>query len=138
MQKLKSFSDAGFPVYCVGSGPSLGTKSGDEVTVQQIASALSVNNNLVSQLKDLRNDFGIEITSDDENLFMSRFLRDDHIIYFVINDSENDITVTARSPEATSVRMYDPVNGEIKNVTLPLTRKISGFESLFLVEEIIP
>src|SRR3546814_5750268 len=101
MQKLKSFSDAGFPVYWVGSVPSLGTKSGDEVTVQQIASALSVNNNPVSQLKDLRNDFGIEITSDDENLFMSRFLRDDHIIYFVINDSENDITVTARSPEAT-------------------------------------
>src|SRR3546814_14603391 len=52
MQKLKSFSDAGFPVYWVGSVPSLGTKSGDEVTVQQIASALSVNNNPVSKLKD--------------------------------------------------------------------------------------
>ena len=136
LKKLKSFSDAGIPVHWVDALPSLGTKNSEYDEVNAISKTLLTNNYPMSDILRLSdNEFSIHINSDNSKLFVSRFTRDNHRIYFIINDSENAINIAAKSCKSESVEIYNPVNGEIKEVSLPLTEKIGGYESLFLVEK---
>ncbi len=138
LKKLEAIADAGIPVYWVDVLPSLGTKQSEQEEVQQIASTLVANNNPLPDLQLIRDkEFSIHVSSSDNKIFMSRFTRDGHRIYYVINDSDIEINITAESEQIDTVQVYNPVNGEIREVPLPLSEKIGGYESLFLVEEIL-
>jgi len=135
--KLQFIADAGIPVYWVDKAPSLGIKGSEHGSVQQIASTLSTTSNPLSYLLMKRNrDFSIQVSSSASVLSMSRFTRDGKRIYYIINDSENEITITAESGLTDTVQIYNPVNGEIRETDLPLSESIGRYESLFLVEEI--
>ncbi|MCP4312821.1 MAG: T9SS type A sorting domain-containing protein [Bacteroidetes bacterium] len=135
LRKLQFIAEAGIPVYWVDKAPSLGIKGGEHVPVQQIASTLSTTSDpLPSLLMKREREFSIHVSSSAGVLSMSRFTRDGRRIYYIINDSENEITITAESGLTDTVQVYDPVSGEISETVLPLTENIGGYESLFLVE----
>ncbi|MDP2335796.1 MAG: glycosyl hydrolase [Bacteroidota bacterium] len=137
LKKLKAFSDAGIRVHWVDALPTLGTKNSEHDEVNAISKTLLTNNYPMSDLRRLRdNEFSIHINSNDNKLSVSRFTRDDHRIYYIINDSDNQINITAESGQSEMVEIYNPVNGEIREASLPLSEKIGSYESLFLVEKL--
>jgi len=136
LQKLQTFVNAGIPVYWVDALPSLGTKMGDEVAVQQIASTLTTNNAPISNLVSLDASHSkVHFATTSDKLFMSRFTRNGSRIYYVINDSNQPMTLTVSSDSVGSLRMYNPTNGEISEVTLPLSQPVAAYNSLLFVEE---
>ena len=115
--------------------PSLGTKNSEHDEVNAISKTSLINNYPMSNIRKLcDNEFSIYINSDNKKLFVSRFMRDNHCIYFIINDSEIEINITAKLRKPELVEIYNPMNGEIKEVSLPLTEKIGDYQSIFLVE----
>jgi len=137
LRKLQFIADAGIPVYWVDKAPSLGIKGGEHGPVQQIASTLSTTSDPLPYLLMKRDrEFSIHVSSSAGVLSMSRFTRDGRRIYYIINDSENEITITAESGLTDTVQIYNPVSGEISETVLPLTENIGGYESLFLVEKL--
>ncbi|HEC44867.1 MAG TPA: hypothetical protein ENI20_18800, partial [Bacteroides sp.] len=137
LEKLQFIADAGIPVHWVDAVPSLGTNAGEHGAVQQISSTLATTANPLPDLLMIRdNQFSIQVSSSVNKLNMSRFTRDGKRIYYIINDSENEITLTAESELTDTVQIYNPVNGEIRRENLPLSESIGGYNSLFLVEKI--
>lgn len=139
LEKLQSIADAGIPVHWVDTAPSLGVSESEHEAVKQIRSTIETTVNPLPDLQLIREkEFSIQVSSSANKLYMSRFTRDDQRIYYIINESENEITITAESDLTDSIRLYNPVNGEIRELSLPLSEKIGRYESLFLVEMISP
>jgi len=137
LKKIQFIADKGIPVHWVDTAPILGTAAGEHEAVQQISSTLATTTNPLPDLLMLRDkEFSIHVSSSASVLSMSRFTRDGKRIYYIINDSENEITITAESGLTDTVQIYNPVNGEIRETDLPLSESIGRYESLFLVEEI--
>lgn len=137
LKKLKSFSDAGVSIYWVDALPSLGTKNSEHTEVAAISTTLLVNNAPLTDLLRLKdNGFSIKVTSSAGKIWMSRSTRDNKRIYYIINESPSEITITATTSKSQMVQIYNPVNGQITEIYLPFSQKIAAYESVFLVEKI--
>jgi len=136
LKRLQLISDAGIPIHWVDALPFMGINNSEHTEVENISKTLLTNNYPMSDLQRLRNNtFSIRVSTNGTKLSMNRFVRNNKRMYFIINDSETEITITATSKTSTTIQIYNPVNGEIKTSVLPLSQKIGAFESLFLVEE---
>jgi hypothetical protein len=136
LKRLQSFSDAGIPIHWVDALPLMGVNNGEHTEVENISKTLLTNNYPMSDLQRLRNNtFSVRVSTNGTKLSMNRFIRNNKRMYFIINDSETEITITATSKTSTTIQIYNPVNGEIKTSALPLSQKIGAFESIFLVED---
>ena len=65
---------------------------------------------------------------------MTRYRKEDKRIYYVVNDSNKRITLKGSSDSVKSLKIYNPVDGSRKKVSLPHTETIGAYESLLLVE----
>jgi hypothetical protein len=136
LKRLQSFSDAGIPIHWVDALPLMGINNSEHTEVENISKTLLTNNYPLSDLQRLRNNtFSVRVSTNGTKLSMNRFIRNNKRMYFIINDSETEITITATSKTSTTIQIYNPVNGEIKTSVLPLSQKIGAFESIFLVED---
>jgi hypothetical protein len=136
LKRLQSISDAGIPIHWVDALPLMGINNSEHTEVENISKTLLTNNYPLSDLQRLRNNtFSVRVSTNGTKLSMNRFIRNNKRMYFIINDSETEITITATSKTSTTIQIYNPVNGEIKTSVLPLSQKIGAFESIFLVED---
>lgn len=137
MQKLKEIADAGIPVFWIESLPSLGVSNNEHEAVRDLASSFSINNDPMPALKNIRdNVIDVHFGVNDDKLFVSRYSKDNHMIYYIINDAEHQITITAESVKNNKVSIYNPVDGEIWEEELPFSLDINSYESLFVVAEL--
>lgn len=135
LKKIKDIEGAGIPVHWVEAVPELGSKMEEHSGVKQIAKTILTKNTPISELRRIRyNEFSINFETSNYLLSMARFRKEDKRIYFVVNDSKDEIILTASSEKVQNLKIYNPVDGSIKEIKLPLSEKIGGYESLLLVE----
>ena len=137
LKKIQEIKAAGIRVHWVKAVPHLGAKMEEHNEVQAIAKTLLTNDSPISDLKRIRdNEFSIDFETSNNQLNMARFKKEDKRIYFVVNDSKEEITLTATSEDVKSLKIYNPLDGSTKKVSLPLSEKILGYHSLLLVETV--
>jgi hypothetical protein len=67
---------------------------------------------------------------------MARFRKENKRIYYIVNDLKEEINLRVTSQNAKSLRLYNPVDGSIKEVNLPLSERMDGYTGLMFVEEV--
>jgi len=137
LQKIQTIKAAGIKVHWVDALPQLGTSMDEHAAVKQISNTLLTNNSPISSLRNIRyNEFSVQFETSNYKLQMARFRKENKRIYFVVNDSNSEITLTGTSTDVTSLKIYNPVDGSTKEVSLPLSETIGAYESLLLVETV--
>ncbi len=135
LKKIKEMEGEGIRVHWVEAVPKLGATMEEHSEVKEIAKTILTNNAPISDLRRIRhNEFSISFETSDYQLRMARFRKEGKRIYFIVNDSKDEITLNASSEEVENLKVYNPVDGSTKEVTLPLSETIDGYESLILVE----
>lgn len=137
LKKIEEINAAGIRVHWVEAVPKLGASMEEHSEVKEIAKTILTNNAPISDLQRIRyTDFSINFEISNDHLSMARFRKEDKRIYFVVNNSRDEVTLTASSQDVQHLKIYNPVDGSTKEVTLPLLEKIGGYESLLLVETV--
>jgi len=137
LQKIQTIKAAGIKVHWVDALPQLGTSMDEHVAVKAISSTMLTNNYPISSLRNIRyNEFSVQFETSNYKLQMARFRKENKRIYFVVNDANSPITLTATSIEVSNLKIYNPVDGTTKDVSLPLSETIGAYESLLLVETV--
>lgn len=136
LKRIQDIKAAGIPVHWVEGLPQMGAAMDEHDNVRAIAKTLQTSNAPIPDLKAIKTDeFSIDIQTSNGPLSMARFRKEDKRIYFIINNSNDRITLTATSEDTKSLKVYNPVDGNIKEVALPLSEEVGGYESLLLVED---
>ena len=137
LNKIQEIKAAGIPVHWVKALPQLGGAMQEHVEVQKIAKTLIANNSPISDLQRIRNsEFSVAFETSGQNLSIARFRKENKRIYFIVNDLKEEINLRVTSQNVKSLRLYNPVDGSIKEINLPLSEKMDGYTSLMLVEEV--
>jgi len=137
LKRILEIRAAGISVHWVKGIPKLGTTMKEHEKVRALAETLQTNNASLSDFESIRLDeFSIDVETSNGRLCMARFRKENKRIYFVVNDSKQEMTLTAASAEVKRLTLYDPVSGSGKTATLPLSERIGGYESVLLVETI--
>lgn len=135
LKKLVACSGAGVKILWVDALPSLGISNAEHPQVKKLVASYQLNERPLDELKLISNqDFHLDIKSDDDKLTIGKYARDNNRIYFIVNDSGKDIHVDIKSGKCNSVKLYNPVDGNIMEEKLPLKKEIGRYESLFVVE----
>jgi hypothetical protein len=135
LKKIQEIKAAGIRVHWVNAVPKLGSKMEEHNEVKEIAKTLLTNNSPIADLRRIRyNEFSVDFETSNYQLSMARFTKEGKQIYFVVNDSKDEISLTASSESVKSLKVYNPADGSIMVLSLPFSKKIGGYESLLLVE----
>jgi hypothetical protein len=67
-------------------------------------------------------------------LTVGRYSRGNDRIYFIVNDSGSPISLLVKSEKSGTVKLYNPVDGSIREEGLPLKINIGSYESSFILE----
>ncbi len=137
LKKVREIKAAGIRVHWVKALPQMGIAMEEHEEVKSIAGTLLTNDSPISDLRRIRYDeFSIDFQTSNYQLSMARFSKEGRRIYFVVNDSKDEITLTATSENVKGLKIYNPVDGSIKEASLPLSETVGGYESLLLVETV--
>ena len=137
LKKIQEIQAAGIPVHWVESLPNMGVSMQEHESVRAIAKTLETKNiPLLEWIKIRSDDFSIDLKASNGQISMARFLKEDKRIYYIVNPSNEIITLTATSESVKNLKIYNPVDGSTKEVNLPLSEKIGGYESVLLVDDV--
>jgi hypothetical protein len=137
LKKVQEIRVAGIDVHWVKGLPQMGVTMSEHADVRAIAKTLQTSNLPISKLKKIRDEFSVNFKTSNDRLSVARFRKEDKRIYYIVNDSKDEITVTAALKDVKSLKVYNPVDGSTKEVNLPLSEKIGGYESLLVAEDLL-
>ena len=135
LKKLKECSQAGIQVLWVDALPSMGITAHEHEKVKKLVSSFEICEQPIDELKNVKNPgFHLTIQSDKNQLTVGKYSRGDDHIYFIVNDSGSPSYFSVKSGKSKAVKLYNPVDGSIREEVLPLKTGIGSYESLFVVE----
>jgi hypothetical protein len=137
LKKLNECSKAGIQVFWVDAKPTLGINNSEHNKVKKISASLVQNDNPIHILKTISAQrVGLEIRSSDKYITTTQYSRNGKRIYFIVNDSQEEINldISVVKNNEKDIEIYDPNDGTIKKVSLPVSLKLGGFFGLFILQ----
>ena len=139
VRKLEQFQRAGGRVLWVDGLPRLGdARDGhaavrDAVASQKVVNAAAVRNELGTTIPV---GFRLRVEGVPQGLFVGRYTRHGRPMTYLVNSNAKPVDPAVRSEAGAdaTVRVYNPVDGTIRQHKLPFTLTIEGHASRFLVE----
>ena len=136
--KIQDFEAAGGTVLWVDSKPVAGAYPVEDTqVVSAVAGATTVTAAQVPGLitEPYGDAFKLNATSPD-SLLVTRFNRQGHALYFLVNPTEWAISV--HLDDTGSAKLYDPVTGDITETALPTDVMIDGYRSVLVAGNSAP
>ena len=135
LRKLDAFSRKGGTVLWAGRLPRLGVTAAEHAAVQAIAARMTVVAEpwtRVAKPYDPR--FQLQLKAD-AGLLSARYQREDGLLYYLVNTLGNKkLVVNVSGPIGRKVRICNPNNGTITEVSVPAEITIDSFNSVFLLD----
>jgi hypothetical protein len=135
LEKLADCSQAGIKLIWVDTLPSMGITALEHEQVKKLASSFHICEQPLKELRKVKNPgFQLYFESDRDRLTIGKYSRRNNRIYFIVNDSGSPSNLSVESAHTQTVKIYNPVDGSIREEGLPLKINIGKYESLFLIE----
>jgi len=137
LEKLEALKKVGVSVYFLGTLPRLGVSASEHTTVAEKAKKLGYPligdlSGLYSELKKLA-DIALTISGKGcEKILASRYTHEGKTLYFLVNSSEEDITVRIGDSKAAAATLLVPEDGTVKDLTLPEEITIPADRGVFV------
>lgn len=135
LEKLADCSQAGIKLIWVEALPSMGITDREHEQVKKMAAFFRICGQPLKELKKVKTPgFHLTIETDKERLTVGKYSRGIDRIYFIVNDSGSPSNLSVESAHTQTVKIYNPVDGSIREDGLPLKINIGSYDSLFLIE----
>jgi len=139
VRKLEQFQRAGGRVLWVDGLPRLGDAREDHEAVrnavagQRVVPAAAARNELGATFPS---SFRLRVEGVPKGLFVGRYTRHGRRMTYLVNSNATPVNPAVKSEAGAdaTVRVYNPVDGTIREQKLPFTLTIEGYASRFLVE----
>lgn len=135
-RKLEAFEAAGGTLVWVDALPRLGDAPEEHAAVREAAALWeAVAPEELAELLGPANPegFGLDFDPSGDGLFTVRYTRAGRNLYYVVNNTGDEMTRTVRGASG-SVRVYDPMDGGVREETLPATLTLAPYAGCVLAE----
>lgn len=136
LRKLDAFSRQGGMVLWTGRLPRLGMTEAEHVDVQALAARYTVVAEPWARVTNAFDPgFRLQLKADGAGLLSARYRREDGYLYYLVNTLPNkELRVALSGPGGSKVRLCNPNDGTITEVSVPGEVVIGGFKSVFLLD----
>jgi hypothetical protein len=136
LRKLDEFSRQGGTVLWAGRLPRLGVTAAEHAAVQALAAQYTVVAEPWTRVANaFAPGFRLQLKGDATGLLSVRYLREDGHLYYLVNSlPDKELRVNVSGPNGRKVRVCNPNDGTITEVSVPAEVAIGSFNSIFLLD----
>lgn len=136
LDKIKQFEAGGGTVLWVNAKPIMGAYAREDASIRQGLADVEIVG-VGGLAKRIEHPYGaafrLSVETGENPVSIARFRKEGQCIYYLVNQSAENVRVRVCSEEAVSAEQYDPFTGKVGMLTLPSHVEIKPFGSVLIV-----